>query len=212
MSETSTHHAVPHARDAAGTRVRRPRTADDALHLHVLESPVGRVLVAATTHGLVRVLLLGDRPPERAMRGLAQRVALPATLDGELAVEPARQLHQFLRGGRTAFDLPLDLRLASCRTRRVMAVLARLEHASTTTVRRLASDVGRPFEVRATAAAVTMNPLPLVVPSHRVVRGLWRSRPREDHPGGVLVQRYLLDLEASVRRSAAMDRSGVAAG
>lgn len=176
-------------------------SAADALDLVVLDAPIGRVLVAATQQGLVRVLVLGDRPAHRAMRGLSQRVCLPIAVDGSRVDEPARQIEQYLRGGRTTFDLPLDLRLASRRTRRVMGMLARTDYGATTTVRRLASEAGRPFEIRATAAALALNPLPIVVPSHRVVRGWRRDRAREDHPGGERVHRYLLDLEASVRRS-----------
>lgn len=173
----------------------------DVLDLAILESPIGRVLVAATREGLVRVMVLGDRPAQRAMRGLAQRVDLPVAIDGQLVDAPARQVEQFLRGGRTTFDLPLDLRLASLRTRRVMGTLARLDYGTTTNIRRLASATGRPFEIRTTAAALALNPLPIVVPTHRVTRGRGGRRMRPDHPGGIEVQRYLVDLEASVLRS-----------
>ena len=179
----------------------RPSQRADSLDMEVLETPIGRVLLAATRVGLVRVLLLEDRPPHRAMRGLAHRLGLPVAVDAGRVAVAATQVDQFLRGSILTFDLPLDLRLANTGTRRVMSMLARVDYGATTTVRRLASATGRPFGARSTGAALALNPLPLVVPSHRVTRGRSGRRPRGDHPGGEDVQRYLLDVEASVVRS-----------
>ncbi len=176
---------------------RLARAADDAGLLDVafttVASPVGPLLLAATEQGLVRVAyateghdtvlqVLADRISPRVLRA-------PARLDSA-----ARQLEEYFAGHRTSFDLPLDLRLSAGFRRDVLTRLRGVAYGTTASYAALAAAAGSPRAVRAVGTACATNPLPVVVPCHRVVRS---DGALGDYVGGVAAKRTLLDLEAA---------------
>jgi methylated-DNA-[protein]-cysteine S-methyltransferase len=156
-----------------------------------LDTPVGELLLAATARGLVRVAYARENHDE-VLRELAERVSprillAPARLD-----RAARQIEHYFAGGRTTFDLPLDLQLASGFRRRVLDGLRELAYGDTVSYAAVARAVGSPKAVRAVGTACATNPLPVVVPCHRVVRS---DGAPGDYRGGADAKRALLELE-----------------
>ena len=113
----------------------------------------------------------------------------PARLD-----PAARQLEEYFAGRRTAFDLPLDLRLSAGFRRDVLTHLREIGYGTTASYAALAAAAGSPRAVRAVGTACATNPLPVVVPCHRVVRS---DGALGSYVGGVAAKRTLLDLEAA---------------
>ncbi|MEO7058200.1 MAG: methylated-DNA--[protein]-cysteine S-methyltransferase [Lapillicoccus sp.] len=187
-----------------------PVTTADLAHLHArlaataqrdhlldvayrtVDSPIGPLLIAATPAGLVRVAF--EREGEDVvLQGLADRISprvlqSPAQLDGV-----AHQLDEYFAGRRHRFELPLDWRLSTGFYGDVLHHLATdVGYGRTATYAALAGLAGRPRAVRAVGTACATNPLPVVVPCHRVVRsdgGMGAYR------GGSEAKRALLDLE-----------------
>ena len=160
-----------------------------------LDSPVGSLLVAATEAGVVRVAFAGeghDQVLERLARELSPRVLhAPARLDAA-----ARELGEYFAGARTTFDLPLDLRLARGFRREVLGHLVGVGYGRTVSYAGLAALTGSPRAVRAVGTACATNPLPLVVPCHRVLRS---DGAVGRYLGGAEAKRALLALEAGPR-------------
>jgi methylated-DNA-[protein]-cysteine S-methyltransferase len=134
-----------------------------------LESPVGTLLLAATDRGLVRVSYLDGQGMDDALEELARRVSprvlsVPRRLD-----EGRRELEQYFAGKRRAFELALDWRLTQGFGRRVLEATARIPFGAVSTYKRVASDAGSPRGSRAAGNALGANPLPIVVPCHRVL-------------------------------------------
>jgi len=159
----------------------------------VLDSPIGPLLLAATPQGLVRVAFEVE-DHDRVLAALAVRVSprvlrAPGQLDAA-----ARQLEDYLGGRRHDFDLPLDLRLASGFRREVLDHLRAIRYGHTETYTQVAAATGRPAAVRAVGTACATNPLPLVVPCHRVLRS---DGSAGGYLGGVAVKQALLALEAA---------------
>ena len=158
-----------------------------------VDSPFGSLLLAATPEGLVRVAF--DREDHDAVLARLASDVSPRILRAPARVEDAaRQLGEYLDGNRRAFDLRLDLRLARGFRLAVLTELRRIPYGATESYAALAQAAGNAAAVRAAASACSHNPLPLVVPCHRVVRS-------DGSPGGYLggpeVKRALLDLEAA---------------
>lgn len=157
---------VPHELD------RRFREAAAALRLvdagfDVVESPLGRLLVAVSGRGLAAVSY--DPEPEEALERLA-RIAGPRVLRSPRAVEEARrELDEYFAGRRRVFDLQLDLRGLPPFTVSVLRELARVPYGETTTYGDLAARVGRPRAARAVGTVMNRNRIPIVLPCHRVV-------------------------------------------
>ncbi len=157
-----------------------------------VDTPYGPLLLAATEQGLVRVAWSREGH-DRVLAQLAERVSprilrAPGRLD-----RAAREVEEFLDRRRTAFDLPLDLRLAAGFRRAVLTRLTEVGYGRTVSYGQLAVAAGSPRAVRAVGTACATNPLPLVIPCHRVVRG--DGSPGQ-YNGGPEVKRALLDLEA----------------
>jgi methylated-DNA-[protein]-cysteine S-methyltransferase len=184
---------------AALTRLHE-RLADDAERAGVLDvayttvdSPVGTLLLAATDRGLLRVAFeregldtvleaLGARVGPRLLRA-------PRRLDAVSA-----QLDEYFAGLRTAFDVPLDLALSSGFRRLVQQQLPRIGYGTTQTYKEVALAVGNPGAVRAVGSACATNPLPIVVPCHRVLR---TDGGLGGYIGGEQAKSALLALEAA---------------
>jgi methylated-DNA-[protein]-cysteine S-methyltransferase len=154
-------------------------------------SPVGTVLVAATPRGLVRVGL-PNQDPEAVLAELALKVS-PRILEHPARLDEARrELEEYFAGERTSFDLPVDWRLASGFRRRVLRELAGIPYGQTRTYAEIAARAGNPRAHRAAGSACGANPVPLVVPCHRVVRS---GGQIGNYGGGSEMKEYLLRLE-----------------
>ncbi len=133
----------------------------------VVESPVGRLLVATTGRGILRISF--DSDAEAELDRLA-RLAGPRVLRAPEAVdEVRRELDEYFERRRRAFDLQLDLRGVAPFARRVLGELARVPYGRTATYGELAARVGNPRAARAVGTVMNRNPIPIVLPCHRVV-------------------------------------------
>lgn len=176
-------------------RARLVRDADAAGVLDVgyrsIDTPVGPLLLAATSEGLVRVAYAVE-DHDRVLGQLATKVSprvllAPARLD-----TAARELDEYFAGRRTTFDLPLDLRLSHGFRRDVLAKLPTIGYGHTASYAAMAAAAGHPKAVRAAASACATNPLPVIVPCHRVIRS---DGTFGGYVGGESAKRTLLTLE-----------------
>ena len=157
-----------------------------------LDSPLGPLLLAATPAGLVRVAFApGGAGP--VLAELAAAVG-PRVLRAPARLDPAaRQLGEYFAGARRHFDLDLDLRLARGFRLAVLAQLAAIPYGAVRTYAEVARAAGHPGAARAVGTACATNPLPLVVPCHRVVRA---DGTPGGYGGGTAAKAHLLALEA----------------
>jgi methylated-DNA-[protein]-cysteine S-methyltransferase len=164
----------------------------DVAH-RTVDSPHGPLLVAATPAGIVRLAFAlegHDAVLERLATAVSPRVlAAPARLD-----DAARQLDEYFAGQRRTFALPVDLRLAHGFRRQVLDHLREVPYGRTATYTALAAAAGSPRAVRAVGSACATNPVPIVVPCHRVVR---TDGTIGQYLGGTEVKRALLAMEAA---------------
>ena len=159
----------------------------------VVDSPVGRLLLAATDKGLVRVAYASE-DHDRVLQALAERLSprvlrAPGRLD-----QAARQVDEYFERRRRHFDLPLDLSLSRGFRRLVQRHLPEIGYGQTRSYRQVAELVGSPKAVRAVGTACATNPLPVVVPCHRVLRS---DGTLGGYIGGLEAKSALLDLEAA---------------
>jgi methylated-DNA-[protein]-cysteine S-methyltransferase len=178
-----------HARLAAAA------AADGILDVayRTVDTPLGALLLAATEQGLVRVVF----PSQGHDAALAQLAGLvsprilnaPGRLDGV-----ARQLDEYFAHRRREFDVPLDLRLSKGFRRSVLAHLRQIPYGMTESYAQVATAAGRPRATRAAGTACATNPVPIVVPCHRVVRS---DGSPGGYAGGPDAKRSLLALEAA---------------
>jgi methylated-DNA-[protein]-cysteine S-methyltransferase len=156
-----------------------------------VDTPVGTLLLAATPAGLVRVAY---GPVPEALSALADKVSprilhAPGRLDSV-----ARQLDEYFAGTRRSFDVPLDLRLATGFRRAVLDHLPDIAYGRTESYLEVAAAAGSPRAVRAVGTACALNPVPIVVPCHRVVLS---NGSMGRYAGGEAAKRTLLTLEAA---------------
>ena len=158
-----------------------------------VDSPVGLLLIAATDRGLVRVAFAIENH-DAVLQTLADAVS-PRVLNAPRRLDTvAAELDGYFSRRRRTFDLALDWSLSSGFRRTVLSQLPGISYGSTASYAAVAALAGNPKAVRAVGTACATNPLPVVVPCHRVVRtdgaiGAYR--------GGVHAKRILLDLEAA---------------
>jgi methylated-DNA-[protein]-cysteine S-methyltransferase len=159
-----------------------------------VDSPVGELVVAVTPRGLVR-LAYEDGRGDAVLSELAARVSprvieAPARLD-----DVRRKLDEYFGGRRQSFDLGIDWTLARGFTRRVLQSTAKVPFGELATYREVASGAGNAAAVRAAGNALGANPMPIVVPCHRVVR---TGGAMGGYTGGVERKEYLLSLEGAL--------------
>jgi methylated-DNA-[protein]-cysteine S-methyltransferase len=133
----------------------------------LVDTPIGTLLVAATERGLCRIAY--DAEPEREVDHLA-RVFGVRVLRSARPIDPARrQLDEYFAGSRQHFDLGVDLALQAEFNRRVLRELARVPYGEVVTYGELAARAARPRAARAVGTVMNRNPLPIVLPCHRVI-------------------------------------------
>jgi len=173
------------------------RAQDDGLldvAYRTVDAPLGPLLLAATPAGLVRVAF-EVQDHERVLEELAARVSprvlrAPARLD-----DVARELDEYFAGRRRTFDVPVDLRLLAGFRHVVVEHLADIGYGRTASYAAVAAAAGSPRAVRAVGTACALNPVPIVLPCHRVVRS--DGAPGQ-YAGGAAAKVALLELEQRV--------------
>jgi methylated-DNA-[protein]-cysteine S-methyltransferase len=158
------------------------------------ESPLGPLLLATTSRGLVRIGF-PTQDLDEMLQDLADRISprvveAPARLD-----EVRRELEEYFESERKDFDLPLDWRLSRGFRSKVLHNIARIPYGETATYAEMAARAGSPTAFRAAGSACGSNPIPLVVPCHRVVA---TGGGLGGYGGGVEVKEYLLRLEGAL--------------
>lgn len=157
------------------------------------DTPIGSLLVGVSDHGLCRVHF--DPDPERELDDLARRFG-PRVLRSPKAVDRAKlELDEYFSGRRHGFDLKLDLRGTPDFYQRVLAELAEVPYGTTTTYGALAAQVGAPKAARAIGTVMNRNPIPIVLPCHRVVGA---SGSLTGYGGGLERKEWLLRLEGAL--------------
>jgi methylated-DNA-[protein]-cysteine S-methyltransferase len=158
-----------------------------------VDSPVGTLLLAATPHGLVRVAY-DVEGHDRVLDTLSHRIS-PRVLRAPRRLDAAaRELDEYFGGRRRVFDLPLDLSLSKGFRQLVQRYLPGIGYGQTRTYGQVAELVGNPRAVRAVGTACATNPLPVVVPCHRVLRA---DGAVGGYIGGSDTKKALLRLEAA---------------
>ncbi|CCI51507.1 methylated-DNA--[protein]-cysteine S-methyltransferase [Nostocoides jenkinsii] len=156
----------------------------------LLDSPVGQLLLARTPAGLVRVAFPADH--EHVLTTLAERISPRILLSPKALDEMAAELDAYFAGRRTAFSVPLDRQLSHGFLGQVQHALSDIPFGTTVSYGQLADRAGNPRAVRAVGTACATNPLPIVVPCHRVLRS---DGTLGGYVGGIDAKRLLLDLE-----------------
>lgn len=159
----------------------------------IVDTPVGPLLLAATEAGLVRVAYIADGRDD-VLDDLAARISPRILETPERLDTAAAQLDEYFEGTRASFDLPLDFRLATGFRREVITHLPDIAYGHTASYAEVAAAAGSPRAVRAVGTACAKNPLPVIVPCHRVVRS---DGGIGQYAGGVEAKRILLSLEAA---------------
>jgi methylated-DNA-[protein]-cysteine S-methyltransferase len=178
--------------DLAGA-AQRSGLIDVAFERH--DSPLGTIIVGATREGLVRVGLPSE-DEDSVLQQLAERISprvLHASRDS--LKQTRRELDEYFGRTRQVFDVPLDWRLTGGFRREVLRATAEIPYGHTASYRDVATRAGSPRAVRAAGSALATNPLPIVVPCHRVVR---TGGGLGGYGGGPEAKAALLVLEGAV--------------
>lgn len=166
----------------------------DVIHTADVESPIGPLRFASTDEGLAYIQLPHENG--RGFEGWRLRHAEHAVV--EAGFEPNQryvaQVLEFLEGKRRVFDVPLDLRGTAFQLE-VYDAVARIPYGEVASYAEIAAAVGRPKAVRAVGAANGVNPVPLVVPCHRVIA---KSGHLQGYGGGLDLKARLLAMERGV--------------
>lgn len=158
------------------------------------DSPFGAFLLASTQRGLVK-LAFHPEPVEEVLEELSRRVS-PRVLETPSGFdEVRRELDEYFQGRRRSFDVPLDWQLTRGFSERVLRATARIPYGGVSTYRDVAARAGNPRAMRAAGNALGSNPLPIVVPCHRVVR---TGGDVGNYGGGPEMKRALLELEGAL--------------
>jgi methylated-DNA-[protein]-cysteine S-methyltransferase len=160
-----------------------------------VDSPLGPLVVAATPHGLVRVSYSEFRGEEDVLEDLARRVSprvleAPAKLDGV-----RRELDEYFDGRRQEFETPIDWSYLAGFTREVLRATAAIGFGEVSTYAGVAEAAGSPRAVRAAGNALGANPMPVIVPCHRVLR---TGGKLGGYTGGIERKEFLLRLEGNL--------------
>ena len=157
-----------------------------------LDCPLGTLLLASTGRGLVRIAYVDGGDEDAVLADLAARIS-PRVLAAPRKLDQARrELEEYFGGRRRRFDLGLDWRLTQGFGRHVLKATARIPYGALSTYRRVAAEAGSPRGSRAAGNALGSNPLPIIVPCHRVLHS---DGGLGGYTGGVERKRILLGVE-----------------
>ena len=159
----------------------------------LVETPIGELFVAATPAGLCRIAY--DPEPERIVDNLARSVGVRVLRAPRSVDETRRQLDEYFEHRRREFDLPVDLRVGAGFSRRVLDELAHVPYGELTTYGELARRAEHPRAARAVGTIMNRNPIPIVLPCHRVVGA---SGSLTGYGGGLPRKEALLKLEGAL--------------
>ena len=160
-----------------------------------LDSPLGTLLVAVTPRGLVRLAYLDGGEGEASVLAQLAATVSPRVLAAPRRLDdPRRELDQYFAGRRRQFDLPLDWRLTRGFGRRVLEATARIPYGATATYKQVATGAGNARAYRAAGNALGSNPIPIVVPCHRILHS---GGGLGGYTGGLERKRVLLAIEGS---------------
>lgn len=167
-----------------------PALPETDVSMGAVDTPVGRLVVAATENGVVACSYDQEaRVAERVATVVSSRV-----LRHPRRVDPVRrQLEAYFQGRRRSFSLAVDLRLAGEFGQAVLRTLDDIAYGQTTTYGRIATRVGRPRAARAVGNALATNPVCVIMPCHRVVPS---GGGLGGYAGGVPAKEHLLELES----------------
>ena len=161
----------------------------------VADTQIGPLLLAVTKRGLCRISF--DPEPDRETETLARTFGV-RVLRAPRELDPVRrELDEYFEGRRRDFDLPLDLRGREGFSRDILKRLAKVPYGEVTTYKSLAVEAGNPRAARAVGTIMNRNPIPIVLPCHRVVGS---NGSLVGYGGGLERKRLLLDLEAGTPR------------
>ena len=155
-----------------------------------MKGPWGDLWMASTEDGLCAISIRGGKEGISAELS-GRRVDFSMTVDGKRHREAEKQLEEYFAGKRKAFDVPLDL-WGTPFQQEVWKALLRIPYGETRSYRDIAQSVGSPKAVRAVGGANGKNPVPVIVPCHRVIRS---DGNLGGYGGGLDIKRELLDLE-----------------
>jgi methylated-DNA-[protein]-cysteine S-methyltransferase len=187
--------SVPGAVDLDGLRAELARRAADERLLDVAygtyESPLGSLTVMVTPRGLIRLSYPGESIDDQ-LQEVADRVS-PRILEAPERTDAVRrQLDDYFGGKRRAFEVPIDWRLVRGFAGDVLRATARIPFGGVSSYREIAAAAGSPNAYRAAGNALGSNPVPIVVPCHRVLHA---GGGLGGYTGGLERKRYLLELE-----------------
>lgn len=183
---------------AALNRLSDRAEAEDLLDVAytTADSPFGPLLLAATPRGLVRVSLPAY-DPEETLEELAARIS-PRVLEAPARLDEARRkLDLYFEGNLTEFDLPLDWSLSDGFRKKVQRAIHRIPYGQTRSYTEVARSAGNEWAVRAAGTACGSNPIPIVVPCHRVLRS---GGALGGYGGGLPMKEALLRLEGVLEK------------
>jgi len=159
------------------------------------ETPLGRMRINATDTGILRIILPAENA-EEVLEDLARKVSGRILGVSTPAITTTRrELDEYFDGRRRTFDVPLDWTLTKAFRREVLHATALIPYGETSSYRKVATAAGRPKAVRAAGSALANNPLPILVPCHRVLRS---DGALGQYLGGVAAKTQLLTLEKAI--------------
>jgi len=159
------------------------------------DSPVGPLLLAATGRGLVELGFDGDKELDYYLTRLSTNLS-PRVLESGKRLDPVRrELDEYFEGKRRDFDIPLDWSLTKGFTQRILRATAKVPYGEVSSYRQMATKAGNARAVRAAGNALGSNPIPIVVPCHRILR---TGGSLGGYGGGPERKEFLLKLEGAL--------------
>ena len=167
------------------------------------DSPVGRLLLATTEGGLIRLAYIDGADQDAAavedavLQQLAAKISPRVLASPRKLDEPRRELDEYFSGARRQFEVPLDWGLVRGFGRRVLEATSRIPFGSVSTYKQVATEAGSPRASRAAGNALGANPIPIIVPCHRILHS---TGGLGGYTGGLERKRTLLAIEAGQER------------
>nr|BAL56946.1 methylated-DNA--protein-cysteine methyltransferase [uncultured Chloroflexota bacterium] len=165
------------------------------LYIGSVDTPVGRLWIAVSEQGIVAIDWAGDQ--EDFCASLQKRFRRPCLLEPARVEEAARQLNAYFEGQRQSFDLPIDWSGMTPFQQEVLRATLTIPYGGTRTYLDLARQIGRPNAARAVGRAEASNPIPILIPCHRVIG---RDGKLHGYGGGegIKTKAFLLELEKAI--------------